>query len=55
MVEVRLEIKPKTIAARIFVQSIKLARARVERTFSQRVAQLAVEIEDRYKRTQRVS
>ncbi len=51
-IEVRLEVKPKTIAARIFVQSMKLARARVERRFSQRVAQLAAEIEDRFKRSQ---
>ena len=53
-VEVRLELKPKTIAARIYVQSMRLARARVERTFSQRVAQLTVEIEDRFKRGLRV-
>ena len=50
-VEVRLEIKPKTIAARIYVQTLRLARARVERGFAQRIAQLAVEIEDRYKRS----
>ena len=52
-VEVRLEIKPKTIAARIYVQSLRLARSRVERNFAQRIAQLAVEIEDRFKRSQR--
>ena len=53
-VEVRLEIKPKTIAARIYVQTLRLARARVERGFAQRIAQLAVEIEDRYKRSLQV-
>ena len=47
--EVRLEIKPKTLAARIYVQSLRLARARVERSFAQRVAQLTAEIEDRYR------
>jgi hypothetical protein len=52
-VEVRLELKPKTIAARIYVQSLRLARSRVERSFAQRVAQLAAEIEDRFKRSQR--
>ena len=47
--EVRLEVKPKTIAARIYIQSLRLARSRVERSFAQRVAQLAAEIEDRYR------
>ena len=49
-VELRLEVKPNTIAARIYVQSLRLARSRVERSFAQRVAQLAVEIEDRFRR-----
>lgn len=49
-IEVRLEVKPKTLTARIFVQTLRLTRARVERNFSQRVAQLAAEIEDRYRR-----
>ncbi len=48
-VEVRLEIKPKTIAARIYVQSLRLARARVERSFAQRVALLTSEIETRFR------
>lgn len=52
-IEVRLEVKPNTLAARILLQSLRLARARVERTFDQRVAQLAVEIEDRYRRSLR--
>jgi hypothetical protein len=47
--DVRLEIKPKTIAARIYVQSLRLARARVERSFAQRIAQLAAEIDDRHR------
>jgi uncharacterized protein YndB with AHSA1/START domain len=48
--EVRLEVKPKTLAARIYVQSLRLARSRVERSFAQRVAQLTAEIEDRYRK-----
>lgn len=48
----RLDIKPKTLAARIYVQSLRLARARVERSFSQRVAQLAAEIEERHRTAQ---
>jgi hypothetical protein len=52
-IEVRLEVKPKTLAARLYVQSLRLARSRVERGFAKRVAQLAVEIEDRFKRSGR--
>ncbi|MEO8242195.1 MAG: SRPBCC family protein [bacterium] len=48
-VEVRLDVKPKTIAARIYVQSLRLARARVERSFAQRVALLTTEIENRFR------
>jgi hypothetical protein len=44
---VRLDIKPKTVAARIYVQSLRLVRSRVERSFAQRIAQLGVEIENR--------
>ena len=51
-VEVRLEVRPNTIAARIYLQSLRLARSRVERSFDQRVAQLAVEIEERFRRGQ---
>jgi hypothetical protein len=50
-IEVRLEVKPKTIAARIFVQSLRLVRSRVERTFARRVDQLAVELEERFRRS----
>ena len=49
-IEVRLDLKPKTIAARLYLQTLRLARARVERSFAQRVAQLTVEIEDRFRR-----
>lgn len=52
-IEVRLEIKPKTLAARLFLQSLRLARSRVERRFSRSIEQLAAEIEDRYRRSQR--
>ena len=48
-IEVRLDLKPKTIAARLYVQTLRLTRARVERRFSQRVSQLAIEIEDRFR------
>ena len=54
-IELRLEVRPNTLAARILLQSLRLARARVDRNFDQRVAQLAVEIEDRYRRSLRPS
>ncbi len=51
-VEVRMMAKPKTLAARIYVQTLRLARKKLEGRFSERVAQLAVEIEDRFRRPQ---
>lgn len=44
-----MEIKPKTLAARLFIQSLKLAKAKVQRRYDTRVSQLATTIEDRYK------
>jgi hypothetical protein len=49
-IEVRMVVKPKTLAARIYVQTLRLARKKMEATFSQRVAQFAVDLEDRYRR-----
>ena len=49
-VEVRMEAKPKTLAARIYMQTLRLARKKLDAGFAQRVAQLAVEMEDRYRR-----
>ncbi|PZR00804.1 MAG: hypothetical protein DI533_09840 [Cereibacter sphaeroides] len=49
-IEVQLEVKPLTIGARLFVQSIRLARARTERRFRARLAQLAADIEHRQPR-----
>jgi hypothetical protein len=48
--EVKLDVKPKTFAARLYMQTLRLSRKKVEATYSQRVAQLAVEMEDRYRR-----
>ena len=49
-VEVRLIAKPKTLAARIYVQTLKLGRKKLEANFANKLAQLAVEIEDRHRR-----
>ena len=43
------EVTPRTLAARLFLQSLRLARARVDRKFEQRIAQLAADIEHRYR------
>lgn len=48
-VAVQLEIKPRTLAARLFLQSMRLAKAKVTRRFSLRLAQLGADIEDRYR------
>lgn len=39
------EVKPKTLAARLFVQSLKLARGRINKRFNSRVSELAKHIE----------
>lgn len=49
-IEVKSDIKPKTLAARLYIQSLRLARKKVEKTYSHRVASLAVELEDRFRR-----
>ena len=44
-----IEFSPRGLAARLFLQSLRLARARLDRKFDQRAAQLAGEIEARYR------
>lgn len=46
-----MEIAPRSLTARLFLQSLRLARARVDRKFEQRVAQLARDIESRFRAT----
>jgi hypothetical protein len=43
------EAKPKTLAARLILQSLRLARARVQRRVEGRVGAVAHEIEERYR------
>jgi uncharacterized protein YndB with AHSA1/START domain len=45
-----LEMRPKTLASKLYVQSLKLAKGRVERNFQGRVAQFVLELEDRIRR-----
>lgn len=44
-----VEITPRSLTARLFLQSLRLARARIDRKFDQRIAQLAAEIEANYR------
>ena len=43
----RLDLRPKTLAARLLVQSLKLARNKLNRKFRKRVAEFAMLIEER--------
>ena len=44
-----VDMRPKTIPARLLLQSMKLARASMVRRFRKRVAQYAQSIEERYR------
>ena len=46
---VNSEIKPRSLGARLFLQSLRLARAKVDRKFDAKVGQLAVDLENRAK------
>ncbi|MFO7771978.1 MAG: SRPBCC family protein [Roseovarius gahaiensis] len=46
---VTLVLEPKTLAARLMLQSIKLARKRLTRRFRKRVAEFATDVENRNK------
>lgn len=46
---VTMDVTPNTLGARLFLQSLRLARARVDRSFDQRVAQIAGDIEQRFR------
>ncbi len=47
--EIETEIKPKTLSARLMVQSMRLAKNKLNRRYRQKVANFANDIEDRYK------
>ncbi|SEL60503.1 Polyketide cyclase / dehydrase and lipid transport [Roseovarius azorensis] len=47
---VDLAVTPKTLAARLMVQSLKLARANLANRFRSRVAGYAVDLEERFRR-----
>ena len=43
-----LELKPKTLSARLLVQSLKLAKTSLTKKFKRRVAEYAKDMEERY-------
>lgn len=47
------EARPRTLAARLMLQTLRLARARVQRRVDGRFATVAQEIEDRYRQQAR--
>lgn len=47
-VMMQVELRPRTLAARLFVQSMRLARKRVQRRFDNRLAEIARDMEQRF-------
>ncbi|MFT6451247.1 MAG: hypothetical protein ACJA06_000728 [Halocynthiibacter sp.] len=49
-VVIGLEVRPNTLSSRLLVQSMKFAKSNLQKRFSRRVGEFAVEIGDRYTR-----
>ena len=47
---VQLEVKPRTLAARLYLQTLRLGRKRLEAKFSERIAHIGLEIGERFQR-----
>jgi hypothetical protein len=45
-----VEMKPKTLASKLYLKTLRLARSRVDREFQTRVGKFVLEIEDRITR-----
>lgn len=45
------DLAPKTLSARLLVQSLKLARGNITKRFDQRLASHAAELEERFRKT----
>ncbi|NCM97477.1 MAG: SRPBCC family protein [Rhodobacterales bacterium] len=48
-VKISTEIKPRTLSARLLLQSLKLAKTRIKTRFEARVTKLCADIEDRHR------
>lgn len=46
-IHVSMEVKPRSLGARLFMQSLRLARTKVDRKFDSRIDKLAKEMEQR--------
>lgn len=49
---VDLEVKPKTLAARLFINTMRLAKGRVQARFEKGLGRLGARIKERYDRSQ---
>lgn len=49
-INIQTEIKPKTLAARVLMQSLKLARSKLTKRYHMRVHNFALDLESRYRR-----
>lgn len=49
---VDVEFKPKTLSARLFINTMRLAKGRVQAKFETRLGQIGGRIKDRYERSQ---
>ncbi|MDZ4088637.1 MAG: SRPBCC family protein [Tabrizicola sp.] len=49
---VDVEFKPKTLSARLFINTMRLAKGRVQAKFEARLGQIGGRIKDRYERSQ---
>ncbi len=49
-VRVDLDMKPQTLAARLVIQSMRLAKSNLTKRFKSRIAQYSTDVEERFKR-----
>lgn len=48
---IQLDIKPKTLSARLLIQSLRLVKTKLTKRFKLRIAEYARNLEERYKRS----
>ncbi|PTX54873.1 polyketide cyclase/dehydrase/lipid transport protein [Litoreibacter ponti] len=52
---IELDVRPKTLSARLLMQSAKLARNTLNRRYKTRIAHFATDLEERHKKTLRTA
>ena len=50
-IAITVEMSPKSLSARLFLQSLKLAKSNLTRRFKLRVTEFAEEVEDHYRKS----